>query len=120
VQLDNRFLGKPSKVLHALGRGDRPCDVRFWPKAFMPSCAAHVRFRGMVISFIQTRDRKGAIPMAQSGWYHDKAAQCNRMALLSTNAVTRNRLIRDRDNWMEIAARIDAAEEAIELRKTKK
>jgi hypothetical protein len=51
--------------------------------------------------------------MAQSGWYHDKAAQCNRMALLSTNAVTRNRLIRDRDNWKEIAARIDAAEEAI-------
>ena len=37
--------------------------------------------------------------MAQSGWYHDKAAECNRMALISTNAITRERLIRDRDNW---------------------
>ena len=25
--------------------------------------------------------------MAQSGWYHDKAAQCDRMALASTTAV---------------------------------
>jgi len=22
------------------------CDVRFWPKADIPSCTAHVRFRG--------------------------------------------------------------------------
>jgi len=57
--------------------------------------------------------------MAQSGWYHDKAAQCNRMALVSNNTLTRERLIRDRDNWKEIAARIDAAEEAIKQRKTK-
>ena len=50
--------------------------------------------------------------MSQSGWYHDKAAECNRMALASTNAVTRGRYIKDRDNWREIAALIDAADEA--------
>jgi hypothetical protein len=55
----------------------------------------------------------------QSGWYHDKAAQCNRMALISTNAVTRNRLIGDRDNWKDIAARIDAAEEALKKEQQK-
>jgi hypothetical protein len=58
--------------------------------------------------------------MAQSGWYHDKAAQCNRMALISTDAHTHQRLLRDRDNWTEIAKSIDAVEEAIKLRKTKK
>jgi hypothetical protein len=58
--------------------------------------------------------------MSQSGWYHDKAAECNRMALVSTNALTRERLIRDRDNWKEIAARIDAAEKAVKQGKTKK
>jgi len=58
--------------------------------------------------------------MAQSGWYHDKAAKCDRMALISTDALTRERLLRDRDNWTEIAKCIDAAEEAIELRKAKK
>jgi hypothetical protein len=41
------------------------------------------------------------------------------MALGSTSAITRDRHIRDRDNWREIAARIDAAEEAVKLRKTK-
>ena len=55
--------------------------------------------------------------MSQSGWYHDNAAECNRMALASTNAVTRDRHIKDRDNWHEIAARIDAAEEAVKQRK---
>ena len=35
------------------------------------------------------------------------------MALVSTNALTRERLIRDRDDWKEIAARIDAAEKAV-------
>jgi hypothetical protein len=58
--------------------------------------------------------------MSQSGWYHDKAAECNRMALISTNAITRERLIRDRDNWREIAARTEAAEEAVKLKKNKK
>ena len=57
--------------------------------------------------------------MSQSDWYHDKAAECNRMALASTNAVIRGRYIRDRDSWQEIAARIDAAEEAVKQRKTK-
>jgi hypothetical protein len=57
--------------------------------------------------------------MSQSGWYHDKAAECNRMALTSTNAVIRARHIKDRDNWREIAASIDAAEEAVKQRKTK-
>ena len=57
--------------------------------------------------------------MSQSGWYHDKAAECNRLALASTNAVTRDLYIKDRDNWREIAARIDAAEEAVKQRKEK-
>ena len=55
--------------------------------------------------------------MSQSGWYRDKAAECNRMALASTNAVIRDRYIKDRDSWREIAARIDAAEEAVKQRK---
>jgi hypothetical protein len=55
--------------------------------------------------------------MSQSGWYHVKAAECNRLALASTDAVTRDRYIKDRDNWRDIAARIDVAEEAIKQRK---
>jgi len=55
--------------------------------------------------------------MAQSGWYHQKATQCDRMALASTSANTRERHIRDRDRWREIAAWIDAAEEAVKQRK---
>ena len=69
----------------------------------------------LATSFMQTGDKKES--MSQSGWYHDKAAECDRMALASTNAVTRARYIKDRDNWREIAARIDAAEEAIKQRK---
>ena len=57
--------------------------------------------------------------MSQSGWYHDKAAECNRLALASTDAVTRDSYIRDRNNWREIAARIDVAEEAVRKRKAK-
>jgi len=57
--------------------------------------------------------------MSQSGWYHDKAAKCDQMALVSTNALTRERLIRDRDNWREIATWIDAAEEVVKQRKAK-
>jgi hypothetical protein len=55
--------------------------------------------------------------MSQSGWYHDKAAECDRMALVSTDTVIRDRYIKDRDTWQEIAARIDAAEEAVKQRK---
>jgi len=58
--------------------------------------------------------------MAQSGWYHDKAAQCDRMALESASAIMRDRHIRDRDNWRAIAARIDAAEDALKQRAAKK
>ena len=39
------------------------------------------------------------------------------MALASADAGTRARHIKDRDNWQEIAARIDAAEEAVRQRK---
>jgi hypothetical protein len=58
--------------------------------------------------------------MSQSSWYHDKAVQCDRMALASTSAIMRDRHIRDRDNWQEIAAKIDAAEEAVKQGKPKK
>jgi hypothetical protein len=57
--------------------------------------------------------------MLQSDWYHDKAAECNRLALASTNAITRYQYIKDRDGWRDIAARIDAAEEAAKQRKRK-
>ena len=57
--------------------------------------------------------------MSQSGWYHEKAAESNRMALASRTAGTRDRHIKDRDNWREIAARIDVAEEAVRKRKAK-
>jgi hypothetical protein len=51
--------------------------------------------------------------MSQSGWYHDKASECDRMARASRGAAARDRHIKDRDNWREIAARIDAAEETV-------
>jgi hypothetical protein len=57
--------------------------------------------------------------MSQSGWYHDKAVESDRMALASRSAAARDRHIKDRDNWREIAARIDAAEEAVKQRKNK-
>jgi len=41
------------------------------------------------------------------------------MALASRSAAARDRHIKDRDNWREIAARIDAAEEAVKQRKNK-
>jgi hypothetical protein len=46
--------------------------------------------------------------MSQSAWYHDKASESDRMALASRSTVARDRHIKDRDNWREIAARIDA------------
>ena len=64
---------------------------------------------------MQTRDRKEF--MSQSDWYHDRAAECDRMALASRSAVARSRHIDDRDRWREIAASIDTAEEAVEQRK---
>jgi hypothetical protein len=53
----------------------------------------------------------------QSGWYHDKASESDRLALASRSAAARARHIKDRDNWREIAARIDAAEKAVKQRK---
>ena len=64
---------------------------------------------------MQTRDKKES--MSQSDWYHDRAAECNRMALASRSPVARSRHIDDRDRWREIAASIDAAEEAVKQRK---
>jgi hypothetical protein len=64
---------------------------------------------------MQTRDKQKT--MSQSDWYHDRAAECNRMAPASRNPVTRSRHIKDRDSWREIAASIDAAEEAVKQRK---
>ena len=55
--------------------------------------------------------------MSQSSWYHDKAAKCDRMALASTDAASRARHIKERDNWREIAARIDEADEAAKQKK---
>jgi hypothetical protein len=57
--------------------------------------------------------------MSQSGWYHEKAAECNRMALASRTTGARDRHIKDRDNWRQIAVRIDVAEEAVRKRKAK-
>ncbi|MFZ1952559.1 MAG: hypothetical protein WBX05_14585 [Pseudolabrys sp.] len=67
----------------------------------------------MAASFIQICDQKGAILMSQSGWYYDRASESDRMALASRSAVARDRHIKDRDNWREIAARIDAADEVV-------
>ena len=53
----------------------------------------------------------------QAGWYHDKAAECNRHALASTNTATRDLYIKERDIWRKIAASIDAADEAVKTMK---
>jgi hypothetical protein len=50
--------------------------------------------------------------MSQSDWYHERAAESDRKALASTNAAQRARHIKDRDSWREIAALVDAADEA--------
>ena len=55
--------------------------------------------------------------MSQSDWYHDRATECDRLALAATNAARRARHIADRDSWLEIAAGIDAAEEVVKQRK---
>ena len=64
---------------------------------------------------IIARDKKE--PMAQSDWYHHRAAECDRMALASRSPVARSRHITDRDRWREIAASIDVAEEAVKQKK---
>jgi hypothetical protein len=57
--------------------------------------------------------------MSQAGWYHDRASESDRMALATRSAVARDRHLKDAGNWREIAARIDAAEEAVRQRKDK-
>jgi hypothetical protein len=64
---------------------------------------------------LQTRDSKEF--MSQSGWYHDKAAESDRMAVASRSPAARSRHMDDGDRWREIAASIDAAEEAVKQRK---
>ena len=63
---------------------------------------------------MRPRDKKE--PMAQTGWYHDRAAECDRMARASRSPVARSRHEHDRDRWREIAASIDAADEAVKLK----
>jgi len=70
---------------------------------------------GTSVIFLQTRDSKEF--MSQSGWYHDKAAECDRMAVASRSPAARSRHMDDGDRWREIAASIDAAEEAVKQRK---
>src|ERR1700752_1654476 len=69
----------------------------------------------------RTHDRKRAIPklMSRSAWYHHRAAECDRMALATKSAAARDRHINDRDRWREIAAAIDAADEAADQSKAK-
>jgi hypothetical protein len=50
--------------------------------------------------------------MSQFAWYHERAGESDLKALASTNAAQRGRHIKDRDGWREIAALIDAADEA--------
>ena len=54
--------------------------------------------------------------MSQAGWYHDKAAECDRHALACTHATIRDLYIKERDAWRAIAASIDAAEDPVKQR----
>ena len=58
--------------------------------------------------------------MSQSDWYHDRAAECDRMALASRSPVARSRHMNDRDRWRDIAASIDAAEGSCKKQKKRK
>jgi hypothetical protein len=55
--------------------------------------------------------------MSHSGWYRAKAAECERRALTLTNTAARETLIHERDNWLEIAESIDAADSVVKQRK---
>jgi hypothetical protein len=48
--------------------------------------------------------------MQKSDWYRDRAAESDRMAHATTKPATRDRHIKDRDGWLEIAASIDASD----------
>ncbi len=55
--------------------------------------------------------------MSHTGWYRERAAECDRRALTLTNTATREALIRERDNWLEIAESLDAADAVVKQRK---
>jgi hypothetical protein len=46
--------------------------------------------------------------MRKSDWYRDRAADSDRKARATTKPATRDRHIKDRDGWLEIAASLDA------------
>jgi hypothetical protein len=48
--------------------------------------------------------------MQKSDWYRDRAAESDRKARATTKLATRDRHIKDRDGWLEIAASIDASD----------
>jgi hypothetical protein len=48
--------------------------------------------------------------MPKSDWYRERAAESDRKASATSKPATRSRHIKDRDDWMEIAASIDAAD----------
>jgi len=74
----------------------------------------------LATSFMQTRDKKDAIPIdVPIRLVSRHGRRMSSDALNSTNAVIRARHIKDRDNWREIAASIAAAEKAIKQRKGK-
>ena len=45
-------------------------------------------------------------PMRKSDWYRDQAADSDRKARATTKLATRDRHIKDRDRWLEIAASV--------------
>ena len=53
---------------------------------------------------------KGVKLMQKSDWYRDRAAESDRKAHATTKPTTRDRHIKDRDGWLEIAASIDASD----------
>jgi hypothetical protein len=48
--------------------------------------------------------------MSLSGWYHQKAAQCARMAKESADPIKRANLLKDRKLWLELAGGIELHE----------
>jgi len=45
--------------------------------------------------------------MSMAGWYHQKAAQCARMATEATDPINRAELLKERKLWLQIAADIE-------------
>ena len=55
--------------------------------------------------------------MRKSDWYRDQAAESDRRARATTKPATRDRHIKDRDGWLDIATSIDASD--VDQNKTK-